>query len=325
MANLTFTSDLLADILFRAGEPTSGTSDFNAVALIYLNRAYQALVMGGGEVDAEINEDWWWAKKQPPGVINLESSYTSGTVSVTNNSASITLSAVVAGSRAGWFFRVEGHSDIFRVIAHTGGTAAMTLDAPFTGSTNAATTYRLFKAEYDLASDVLKVMSPMRVYQGTLSEVDGVELMALERDWPLRDINAGPPLQFALSTESKVRFSHYGPPDTTSVPNLIRLEYDYIARPPDLTSPGTTEEPIVPKQYRKILSDIALTFLFVDKNDDRASMVSGLAKKGLNAMMNEQRSRMVRYSRTFGKLNPRPGQMTTWRHPLRTESGFILG
>lgn len=323
MANYQFSADLIADILFRAGEPTDGTSDFDAIALKYLNRAYQALVMGGGEVDSDINEDWWWARKHPPGVLNLIPEITLGTLTATNNSTSITFTNAPAASVVGYFIRIGDHPDLFRIATHTAAATAATLDAAFTGTTGASQTFHLFKAEYDLASDVVRVISPMRIYQGTLSEVDGTELMSLERDHPLREIQAGAPLQFALVTERKIRFSHYGPASDTT-PNMIRVEYDYIYRPADLTDSGS-EEPIVPLNYRKLLTDIALTFLFVDKNDDRASSVSGLAKKGLQAMENEQRSRMVNYSRNYGTLYPRPEKRTSFRHPLRTDSGFIIG
>lgn len=323
MANYQYTSDLLADILFRAGEETNGTSDFAAVALQYLNRAYQALIMGGGEIDPECNEDWWWAKKHPPGVVNLLPAYDSGTVSVTNNSAAIVLSSPPAYSAAEYFFQAGTHPDIFRTISHTAGSPNITLDAGYTGPTNATLPYRLFKAEYELASDLIRAIAPMRVYQGSYSEVDGVELMSLERDWPLNMIQSGPPVEFAFVTETRVRFNTYGPTSTFS-PNLIRLEYDYIYRPADLVN-GPNEEPIVPRQYRKLLADIACTFLFVDKNDDRAAAVSGLAKKGLQAMTNEQRSRMINYSRTSGLISPRLNQESRLRRPLRTDSGFIIG
>lgn len=324
MANYQFSSDLVADILFRAGESTDGTSDFAAVALQYLNRAYQALLMGGGEIDPECNEDWWWARKHPPGVVNLTGGYITGTISVTNNSVSGTLSTPPAFSVAGYFLQVGTHPDIFRVAAHTGGAGAITLDAAYTGTTDGAASLRLFKAEYDLAADMVRVVAPMRIYQGGYAEVDGVELMSLERDCPLQLIQSGPPQQFAFVTETKVRFNAYGPISTTSVPNMIRVEYDYIYRPADLTNSGS-EEPIVPRQYRKLLADIAVTFLFVDKNDDRASSVSGLAKKGLQAMVKEQRSRMINYSRTNGLISPRLNQESRLRRPLRTDSGFIIG
>lgn len=324
MANYKFTADLIADVLFRASEPTgsSPTSDFAAQTLIYLNRAYQVLYLGGAEISNDLNEDFWWAKKTPPGVLNLAPNIT-GNVSVTNGSTSITFSASIASSVAGYHIRMDGYPDIYRIATHTGGTAAATLDGAYTGPTNASISFTLMKLEYDLPADCIRIMAPMRISQGAETFVDGTELASLERDYPLSQIQAGPPTQFAYVSESKIRFNKSGPV-AGAVPNAVRVEFDYIYRPADLTSPGTAEEPIVPIHYRKVIADIALTFLFVDKNDDRAQAIASVAKRGLSGMVAEQRSRMVNYSRSLGVILPRTSRNRN-RFPLRTESGFIIG
>src|SRR5258708_16843364 len=40
---LKFTSEIVDDVLFRCGEPTDGTSDFDVTALNYVKRAYRAI------------------------------------------------------------------------------------------------------------------------------------------------------------------------------------------------------------------------------------------------------------------------------------------
>lgn len=325
MANYQFSADLVNDILYRAGEGTDGSSDFQAVALQYLNRAYQSLVLGGSEIKPDCNEDWWWARKYPPGVINILSEITAGTVTCTNNSTAITFSSAPASSVAGYFFKIgnPNHPDVFRIAAHTGGSTSATLDAAFTGTTGAGKTYRLFKLEYDLPADAIRIIAPMRIYQGDVDEVEGCELSVLERDWPLSQIQSGPPSLFAYVTESKIRFNNYGP-RAGDTPNMVRVEFDYIYRPADLTN-SASEEPIVPRNYRKLLSDIAVTFLFLDKNDDRAVTASQIATDGVKAMEREQRSRMISYGRKTGKIISRPEQTARLRKPLRTTSGVIIG
>ena len=49
--NYTSSLDLKNDVLFRTGEATDGTSDFDAAALQYLNRAWQIVWEGGHELD----------------------------------------------------------------------------------------------------------------------------------------------------------------------------------------------------------------------------------------------------------------------------------
>jgi len=326
VANLRTSADLIDDVLFRAGEPTDGTSDFNAVALIYLNRAYSILWMGGGEFAPNIQEDWWWLRKSTPGILTIQPGIdNTTTVSVTRGSTSITFSAaptppIDASLASGWFFHVDDHADVFRISTHTSGSTSATLDSVYTGTTATGKSYSLYKLEYALATDVLKVVSPMRVYQDNRSEIDGVALPALERDYPLNNIQAGVPRQFAFVGERKIRFSHKG---SSVSGTLIRSEYDYLRRPGDLTD--ATGEPLVPMQYRKTLADLALFYLHSDKNDDRAAGVGTMARSGIIAMARENRQRQAAMSREMGAILPRQQYLPKNAAPLRTESGLIIG
>ena len=237
MANLNTSADVLNYILFNGGEPIDGTSDYATAVIEYLNRAYLDMCNGGGSFDPEVNEDWWWLKKDPPGVIILAPSIELGSVSVTNNSASITFSSAPPISVAGYFFKVSTHPDVFRVSAHTAASATATLDSVYTGATSATATFKLFKTEYTLAADVLRITAPMRIYSNSMAEVDGVELSALERDHPISFVESGTPNQFAMVTESKVRFNRYGEVNDTT--KFIRVEYDYVQLPTDLTNSGS--------------------------------------------------------------------------------------
>ena len=326
MGQYTFSADLVNDILFRAGEPTDGTSDFEAAALRYLNRAYQIVWMGGGEFDPSIQEEWWWLRKARPGILTLEPKISAGTVRVTNNSASITFSAapspkIDASLASGWFFRVTDHPDIFRILTHTSGSTAATLDSRYTGPTATAKSYTAFKLQYPLATDVMRPISPMRVYQDSRDEIEGRDLVAMERDWPLRLVEGGVPRVFAPVAERVVRFSHLGGASGTK---LIRVEYEYLRQPADLTNSGS-EEPLVPRQFRRVLSDLGAFLLFEDKNDTRSVKAAALARTGLQAMSREHRRRMVAWSRTNAQILPRPARLPQHLDPVRTESGMILG
>ena len=325
MANYQYSADLVNDVLFRVGEPTDGTSDFESAALQYLNRAYQIIWTGGGEFDETLNEEWWWLQKRPPGVLTLQPKIVAGTVQVTNGSASLTFSsapdpALDASTASGWFFRVQDHPDVFRVSTHASGAVAATLDSVYTGPTATAKSYVLAKLEYPLATDVLRMFSPMRVAQESRNEIEGRSLTSLDRDYPLRLIQGGVPRAFAPVGERAVRFSHTGGASGTK---LIRAEYDYLRRPADLTDSGS-EEPLVPQPYRKVLADMAAFYVFLDKNDGRAEGAGKLAQGGLRAMAREQRRRQQITARTNGQIIPRPDQLRRIEVP-RTESGLILG
>src|ERR1051326_3104120 len=111
MANYTTSADLIDSMLDDAGELTDGTSDFESMALRHLNRAYQAICMGGQEIDPGINEDWVWLRKDPPGVLTLKPAITDGTVSVTNNNTAVTFSVAPSASVAGYFLQTDGGGD----------------------------------------------------------------------------------------------------------------------------------------------------------------------------------------------------------------------
>lgn len=321
MATLTTSAEILDWVLFQASEPTDGTSDFHAHAIECLNRAYRDMWQGGGALVEGLNEPWLWLKKDPPGVLTLQPVIDTGSVSVTNNNINIIFSSAPAVSVAGRFFRVDGQPDVFRIATHTGGVAAATLDSVYTGLTNGAAVYKVMKLEYDLATDMLRVIAPMRIYKDNKQEVDGVALSALERDYPLAYIESGTPTQFALVTEDKIRFNRYGGVTSTE---LIRVEYDYLQEPATELTDNSTE-PLVPRKDRGVLADIALFYLLTAKSDARAQEVGVQARAGLQAMADDNRARIAQMSRSQGMIYPRPGNRGRYDRLLRTSSGFILG
>ncbi len=321
MAHYTNSGDLVDDVLFRSGEPTDGTSDFDSKTLDYVNRAYQAIWTGGAEIDDSINEVWWWLKKDPPGVLNMEPDITSLTASVTNVSTAVTMSGtptpLVDVDVSGWFLRVTGHQDVFRVV--TQAATVLTLDAIYTGATDAAAVATLFKTEFELADDFMSMIAPMRCSLSTPYTIDYVPMRALDSRWPLVNASTGQPHSFSMVDETKVRFSHYNATDG----EMLRIEYDYMQLPSDLTD-SSSNIPLVPRQYRRLIADVALMFLHLDKNDNRAGAISGVARRGLVAMAKENRTRMARTGRR-ALILPRADIVARNDQPLRTESGNIIG
>lgn len=305
---LKFTSEIVDDVLFRCGEPTDGSSDFDQAALDYVNRAYRAIWTGGGEYVKDMNEPWLWLKKDPPGVLVLNPVITAGSVTATQGSATITFSAPPVASVAGRFFKANEQSDIFRVLTHTAGAANATIDSVYTGTGGTGLSYKLMQLEYTLAADVLRVISPMRVQSTSLIqststyEIEGCDLNALDRDYPLAYIVGGTPDRFSPVTEQKVRFNRYGGLDSTT---FVRVEYDYLMKPADLTN-SPAEEPLVPLEFRQVLADLALFIMFTTKSDARAETIGPQAKAGVAAMGNYNRNRIAKMGRSTAHITPRP-------------------
>lgn len=313
MANLTYSSEILDDMLRRAGETTSGNSKYEARALIYLNRAYRSLAQGGLEFDNKKVRDWWWLYTQAN--VILQPIRNSGTVSVTQNNATATLSAVVNTDLDNYFFKVDGWSDVFRVSAHTSGSASLTLDSVYTGDTDATATYTLWKLDYDLASDFARLMTPFRRHQSEADEVWSLDIREFQNENPLSLMQTGVPDRFCFVDHNTVRFNAKGDADG----DYIRLDYFYIKTVTDLTD-SASEEPAVPLQYRHVLADLGLYFLMLDKESSKAEAILAQAKSGLKAMHTEQDARAPKMGFP-GRIYPR-GRRSRYGKQLQTSSGW---
>lgn len=281
MPGYQYTSDLLEDLLFRAGELFDGSSDFQSQALRYLNRSQEALAQGGAEFTPEIQEDWWWMRKSPPGVLTLEPFYDLGTVTVEYLNPIAQILPPPAESKTNWRLAVSDHPDVFRVLAHTAGDPVLHLDSPYTGPTGGLLPYWLMRTEYDLAPDVMRLLSVN-----------------------LNENNPNAPIAAQVVDENTISFEYSGLGEHNEA---VRVEYEYLFRVPLLLN-TTNEEPTVPREWRRLIVDGALFFLFMDKNDNRTDGMGLLLIKGLRAMMRENHHKNAIQNSELGRLRPRQDQ-----------------
>jgi len=308
MAYIT-TQDIIRDVLFRTGEPPDGDSEFStpAVALRYVNRAYDTLQMGGGELDPSISIDWYWLRSGTPGVLQIIPEVAT-TVTFFANDTTITFPALADTSRSllNAFVNVVGESVLYRIAVHTAGATVATLLSGFIGASGAKTA-RFMQVHYNLDATCLRLMGSMRIYaaNGQAYRVHGTDLETMEEEYPLPTIQAGVPQYYAALRESisgveKVRFNTSG---NASGGAKLQLEYEYVKRPAQLTN-ADGEEPRVPLEHRKLLADIAAWLIFVDKDDSRALITKEVAMQGIRAMSEEHWRRERRFSLQREKLYP---------------------
>ena len=329
MANLTTNHDIICDALFMTGEllditSSPNTSDYYNQAIVLLNRAHRAICSGSFELTPKIQHDWWWLRKSTPGVLTLQPAVNAGTVSVTKNNTAITFSTTpqingVNVSCAGMIFSVTGgNGDVYRISSHTSGTTTAVLDSVYTDTTNAAAGYRAIQLIYTLASDVEQVLGPMRAFQPSeTGNISGCSLEEMLSDYPLNRVTFGVPKRYAMVSEQRVQFSHYAGDNS----ELIRIEYDYKAMPTDLAD--DTNEPLLPRDHRRILTDYIQGYIFAAKSDDRAGAALASCKAGMEGMADVQINKMAGQGAIFGQIIPRQGQVR--REVLRTTSGLVIG
>ncbi len=324
MANLTTSRDVKDYVLFHAHEPTDGSSDFNDQTVEEINRAYEELWRGGSAFGVDIDEKWWWLKRE--GSLTLEPRRTAGDVNVTNGSTTISLSSGLSTATLNlndYFFKVNSHRDVFKLATgFTGTDTSLTLDSVYTGPTASDQSYRLFKLDYDLPSTVYKLIDPMIAYQDGPTKIYGISLGQLERDYPLSLMDSGTPTRYAQTGEKSIRFNKHGGTATTE---LIRVDYDYLIIPDALTT-ATTNIPLVPKQYRSVLADMSLHYVLELKGESTTADIAIRAKANVISMAKENRRRWAQTG-LIGQIQPRQGDLDKvgGRVVLRTESGLIIG
>lgn len=315
MANLTTTSDLRADALFRAGEPTDGTSALHAKSLEYLNRIQQDLLIGGGVavgrdlatsagiyahvVDLPIT-DWWWARKQPRGVLNTDALVEAGTVTVTEGSTAVTFSAAPAASVAGWRLEVSKLPTVPRISTHTAASTSAVLDAAWPEDTQTAASYVAYNPEYNLATDFLRFAGAPYLHSRYMDPIPVSTREVHDSSYPLSSFFREPPTAAALIQPRRIQLNSY---DTRA----YRLEYDYVFMPDDLTASGS-EEPILPRHHRAVLSIGAAMLLAFDKSDSRAENLASEFRERVRRLVQEHRKQLSAGSMTYGVHRTRVGQ-----------------
>lgn len=283
MANFDTGLDILTNVLSRADELEVGVAEREVEAKAYIQAAYISVLTEG--------YPWTFARKDPPGIIITNRERT-GTINVTQSSASATLNEVLISPTASMATRkiwLETDEVLYRILTHTAGDLAVTLDSIFLGSTGTYN-YHIFQDEYSLATDFLKPFTHkfLRPADGMrIVELIGVdELEGISRSqitWNGTDT----PRYCAFLGNSKIRM---WPWCTSSK----RFEYKYIYHPGllDFTGVAATDTPIIqPAEDRVVLSLTAVGNLLVDKNDDRANIFLDAASSKISSMKRLQQAK----------------------------------
>lgn len=304
MGVLSNTRELKEDVLFRASEQLTG-SRFEGKIVHYLNRVYRTLCAGASEFLPEYVEDWWWLRGRS--AFNLDPVYSTGTVAVTNNSATITFNPAPAASQQDRRLLIS-QSEIPIIAGHTGGNATASLDKPWTGLTAATAKFQTLKTKYTLDAAVQVINSPMSGFQRSMRRINGMSPERMDNLFPIMQLQPGFPEAYALESETTVRFSHGG----SDKGDFWRVEYTFRPLIVDLTD-SAMSIPLVPAQWMHLLADMALTYLLIDKNDDRSNAVALSARTGLGAMLKENRRRLAKMDDNVGRIITRPDQVMNRR------------
>lgn len=148
MSQFRTTADVLDEILQEAGEATNGNSPFESLALTAANHVNHAFLSGGTIINLNVDEPWVWSRARFPLTLELQAGIDSG-FSTTADSVSCSFTAAQASSLKGWHIQPNGKNTVYKIMNHTAGATAFTLDSGFIDDTG---TYgcRIFKLDYEV-------------------------------------------------------------------------------------------------------------------------------------------------------------------------------
>lgn len=269
-------SDLYFALLNSVREQT-GTTATVQQAKRMINTALQDMHIGYGE-------RFPWAERSAR--ITTMAPYTTGTVSITNGSATLTGASTlwttsnafsIANARVTGKLVIAGTAPIYEISSVDSATQ-ITLTSRYVGTTVSAGTYSYFEDEYDLHADFLRPMD-MQFFD-TVNDIKIIDRTRFRRNYPANSVTGKPVAAclldraFVANTTPVRRVCFYRPPDAN-----YSIPYSFVTNKLAVTSAGVaatslssdTDEPIVPFQYRHAIVMHALYNWYRDKKDDARS------------------------------------------------------
>ena len=266
-------SELYTDLLNRVREQTTNTAT--------LVQARRYINIGLYDMHNGFQEKCPWAERQ--GRITTMAPYTTGTVSISQGSTTLTGSSTlwtttnafsIANARATGKLVINGTPPIYE-ISSVGGAGTITLTSAYVGTTVSAGTYVYFEDEYDLASDFLRPLD-MQFFDAN-REIRLIDRTSFRRRFPQNSVRGRPVAAclldraFVSNTTPVRRISFFRPPDAN-----YSIPYSYVTSKLAVTSAGVaatslvndTDEPAIPLQYRTAIVLYGLYTWYRDKKDD---------------------------------------------------------
>lgn len=219
--------------------------------------------------------------------------YSTGTVTVTNDSATVTLStapSVGSGSRANFLFSVEGYNEIYNISTHTAGATTVVLASNYTGTTTSTATFKIWSDTVALPTNCRETTEVWHDFRRPTLEALGIqELRRRVLESPKAAIK---PMYYApydffdpstgdAETESdryRILKIH---PSLTDV--TVTLHIDYVKQAAALENDG--DEPVMAIEDRMVLVYGALARAWGrERNEERAMFNQQMFDRKLAAM-----------------------------------------
>lgn len=228
----------------------------NLFARKYINQAFE-----------EIQRDYLWSWNIGQGVIIIPQAVSSGSVSVTQYSATITFDATAKAALnaansnppiTSRQFRVPSSGPIYSIIAYNTGTGVATLDRIYTESTNTTAQYTVYRVYYDPCSvDGTTANTDFLRYLTINNDINGYSIWGRRLYRTRQDFNRIDPLRGAIGlpyymapyipTSAGIMQHEFWPHCTTSLALLCQYQKKHTDLLPNDSLPN--QAPITLLRY----------------------------------------------------------------------------
>lgn len=206
---------------------------------------------------------WNWLIKDS--IIQTSAEITTGTVTATINSTTITFSSAPAVSVANWFIQFSDSDDWYEITSHTAAVATATLANAYLGTTSSTLTYKLRKVYYVLPTDCSKVLN-MRQSRDDVS-LRYISVRQLDRFIADRTATGEPNYYTIVGVDSskQARIELYPVPNAA-----MNINVRYYQTVSEMSADANT--PLLPEPFHDILVwDVLATYGYMFLDDTRVS------------------------------------------------------
>lgn len=218
-----------------------------------------------GYQDVMSRYNFWWARS----LVEQQTvaKRTTGTISVTNGSTSITFSSAPSASVAGYQIKFAGFQEVYTISAHTGASTSATLSVAFLGTTNSAVNYILWKDYVELPTDCNETV--LVSHQFANQPMESMGLTEFRRVAAQDLAKEGTPICYTTDdyTSGGKRKMRYWPAVNLTA---VTLDIDYMMDLARLDADG--DEPAMPIKDRLVLFYYAASQAWARERNDEQSL-----------------------------------------------------
>ncbi len=274
--------DILHAALLDAGEAASITGKYGDDAKRAVRNAYWSVLS---------HARWPWAMSPTPNVITT---YAAQDVTVSSiSTATVTLSATIATTMAGRKFYLDANQSVYRISAHTAGTATLTLDATYVESTTTGSG-EIFQDEYAIPATCLRIWDPLWPRGWQWDPITLLDKPMFEQRYGRGAWGFGSgiiehaceihPQAYSAGAKGVTRQIRFAPWSE----DALNIEHDYtMFHDLDFGGSGETDTPKVPREHRAVIAHFTTSALLLGKDDTKSEVYAQLGAGKLAEMKDQ--------------------------------------